>query len=247
MVEVFADEISEVQIAATGLSVYYEDFPALDGVDVEIHRGEFVSLVGVSGSGKTTLLNALAGFIPARGDIRIPGKIGVVFQDHSVFPWMTVSQNIAFGLQNGSPKSVSDIVNQLLKVVRLEDRANKYPAELSGGQIQRVGIARALAPDPDVIFMDEPYGSLDRDTRERMQKWLLDVWNEAHKTIVFVTHDIEEAIFLSDRVLVLNNRKIACEFIVPFSRPRDEDLKFSSEFIRIKKRIFDSMREKAVD
>lgn len=242
MVEALTNKMSEIQIRVENLSVSYEDFCVLEGINLEVQHGEFLSLVGSSGSGKTTLLNALAGFIPAGGDIQIPGKIGVVFQDHSVFPWMTVSQNIAFGLSNGQHANKEEIVRQHLKLTRLEDRADKYPSELSGGQIQRVGIARALAPNPDVIFMDEPYGALDRDTRERMQKWLLDVWTADHKTVIFVTHDIEEAIFLSDRVLVLSNRRIGKEYNVPFDRPRNEDVKFSSDFIAMKKEIFDTMK-----
>lgn len=242
MVKALTNKVSEIQIKVENLSVTYGNFCVLEDVNLEVCSGEFVSLVGASGSGKTTLINALAGFIQANSDIHIPGKIGVVFQDYSVFPWMTVSQNIAFGLHNRQESHKSEIVTQHLKLIQLEDRADKYPAELSGGQIQRVAIARALAPDPDVILMDEPFGALDRDTRERMQKWLLDIWNEDHKTIIFITHDIEEAIFLSDRVLVLSNKRIGKEFKVPFERPRTENIKFTTDFIALKKAIFDTMK-----
>jgi NitT/TauT family transport system ATP-binding protein len=241
MVEAGA-KMRTIQIKVKNLSVCYGDLSVLRGIDLEVFRGEFVSLVGTSGSGKTTMVNALARFIPADGEINIPGKVGVVFQDYSVFPWMTVYDNIAFGLQNGKRSKIAEIVGHHLKLVGLEERADRYPAQLSGGQAQRVGIARALAPDPDVILMDEPYGALDRDTRERMQKWLLDVWNEDHKTVVFITHDIEEAIFLSDRVLVLNGGRISGEYKIPFERPRDEDVKFTTEFIALKKEILDRMR-----
>lgn len=240
--KVFANEMTMAEIVVNNLSVSYGPLSVLEGISLKVDRGEFVSLVGASGCGKTTLLNALAGFIEARGEIQVPGKVGVVFQDYSVFPWMTVAENIAFGLCNGQAKDRANIVQQHLKLVRLDDRADKYPAELSGGQVQRVGIARALAPDPDVIFMDEPYGALDRDTRDRMQNWLLDVWNEEHKTIIFVTHDMEEALFLSDRILVVSNKTISHEFRVPFERPRHEELKFCPDFIAMKKKVLEVMR-----
>jgi len=230
------------EITAKNLSVSYGTLLVLENIDLQVGQGEFLSLVGQSGCGKTTLLNALAGFIGASGEMHVPGKIGVVFQDYSVFPWMTVAENIAFGLTNGSRQDHNAIVASHLKLIRLEDRADRYPAELSGGQIQRVGIARALAANPDVIFMDEPYGALDRDTRERMQKWLLDVWNDQHKTIIFVTHDMEEALFLSDRILVVSNKTISREFRVPFERPRNEELKFSQEFITLKKTVLEAIR-----
>jgi ABC-type nitrate/sulfonate/bicarbonate transport system ATPase subunit len=242
VVEVFANEMTMAEIVVNNLSVSYGPLSVLEGISLEVDRGEFVSLVGASGCGKTTLLNALAGFIEARGEIHVPGKVGVVFQDYSVFPWMTVAENIAFGLRDGQAKDRANIVQQHLKMVRLDDRADKYPAELSGGQVQRVGIARALAPNPDVIFMDEPYGALDRDTRDRMQNWLLDVWNEDHKTIIFVTHDMEEALFLSDRILVVANKTISREFRVPFERPRNEEVKFCPDFIAMKKKVLEVMR-----
>jgi ABC-type nitrate/sulfonate/bicarbonate transport system ATPase subunit len=230
------------ELTAKNLRVSYGALLVLENINLQVEQGEFLSLVGQSGCGKTTLLNALAGFIGASGEMHVPGKVGVVFQDYSVFPWMTVAENIAFGLTNGQKQDQDEIVANHLKLIRLEDRANRYPAELSGGQIQRVGIARALAANPDVIFMDEPYGALDRDTRERMQKWLLDVWNDQHKTIIFVTHDMEEALFLSDRVLVVSNKTISGEFRVPFERPRNEELKFSQDFIALKKTVLEAMR-----
>jgi NitT/TauT family transport system ATP-binding protein len=240
--EVRADKIEGAQINVEHLSIAYRDTVVLNDLSFEVRRGEFVSLVGSSGSGKTTLLNALAGFIPAEGEIKIPGKIGVVFQDYSVFPWMTVAQNIAFGLANGMWGNEAEIVRELLKLIQLEDKADRYPAELSGGQAQRVGIARAFAPDPDVIFMDEPYGALDGHTRVKMQQWLLEVWTARHKTVIFVTHDIDEAIFLSDRILTLSGKKIAAETIVPFQRPRTEEIKFSTDFIRLKREIYERMK-----
>ncbi len=239
MAEIFTDKVIDVQ----NLSVRYKDICVLEDLHLVVRRGEFVSIVGASGSGKTTLLNALAGFVPATGEIKLPSKIGVVFQDYSVFTWMTVAQNIAFGLGNGQHANKQEIVNQHLRMIRLEDHADRYPAQLSGGQMQRVGIARALAPNPDIILMDEPFGSLDHDTRERMQAWLLSVWSTDRKTILFVTHDIEEAIFLSDRVLVLGNKRIAKDYPVEFERPRSENIKFTAQFTDLKKEIFSCMKQ----
>lgn len=224
-------------IQAGNLSVRYGSFSALESVDLRIGTGEFVSIVGTSGSGKTTLLNALAGFVQSTGSVNVPDKIGVVFQDYSVFPWMTVSKNIAFGLNELEHKNQEATIQHYLELIQMEDKASKYPGELSGGQVQRVAIARAFAPEPYLILMDEPFGSLDRHTRERMQHWLLKVWNERHKTIVFVTHDIEEAVFLSDRVIVLRDRRIDSDFMVTFERPRSEQLKVSEEFLRLKQQV----------
>lgn len=243
MAEIRTEQITDVQITTKDLSVFYGEARALENVNLEVRRGEFVSLLGESGSGKTTLLNALAGFIPSTGRIFLEGKVGVVFQDYSVFPSMTVSQNIAFGLENGHRTNAAQILQKHLKLIGLENYADKYPAELSGGEMQRVGIARALAANPDVLLMDEPYGALDRQTRDRMQKWLLDVWSESHKTVIFITHDIEEAIFLSDRVLILKNKTVFDEYSIPFDRPRSEEIKFSLKFVEIKRDILSRMFE----
>lgn len=228
-------------LGARGLSVRYENVSALELVDFEVEAGQFVSIVGTSGSGKTTLLNALAGFVPYTGDVMAPARIGVVFQDYSVFPWMTVAENIAFGIAELEATAQREIVRRYLELVQLEDKANRYPGELSGGQIQRVAIARAFAASPDVILMDEPFGSLDRHTRERMQQWLLSVWSDRDKTIVFVTHDIEEAIFLSDRVVVLHRGRVTADMPIQFPRPRSDDLKFDGEFMRLKKQVLMKM------
>ncbi len=234
--------MSGAPISVRNLSVSYGAGPVLDGIDLDVREGEFLSIVGSSGSGKTTLINALAGFIPSGGEINLRGRLGVVFQDYSVFPWMTVEENIAFGLGDEKGADAATVVAQHLKLSGLEEHRHKYPAQLSGGQSQRVGIARALAPRPDVLLMDEPYGALDRDTRERMQKWLLGVWGEEHKTIIFITHDIEEAAFMSDRVVLLNRKRLTDEFHVPFARPRSEEIKFSPEFNTLKKSILDSLK-----
>src|SRR3989344_5805951 len=171
-------------ISVKNLSVHYDGYCALKGVDFEAGKGEFVAIVGKSGSGKTTFLHALARFVEFSGDISVPKNVG---------------------LENETKEKRAQIVSEHLELAELEDKKDKYPAELSGGQVQRIALARSLAHNPEVLLMDEPYGALDAYTRDKMQQWLLDVWATHKKTVVYVTHDIEEAIFLADRVLVLND------------------------------------------
>ena len=215
-------------ISVKNLSVNYKNYCALKDVYFEVGKGEFIAIVGKSGSGKTTFLQALAGFVPFSGEVIMPKNIGMMFQNYAAFPWLTVSENIAFGLDGKNNDEQIKIIDEHLKLAELEDKKDKYPAELSGGQTQRVALARSLAHNPEVLLMDEPYGALDAYTRDKMQQWLLDVWTVHKKTIIFVTHNIEEAIFLADRVLVLNHRKFIREYIVPFSRNRNADIKFSA-------------------
>ena len=228
-------------ISVKNLSVHYDGYCALKDVEFEAGKGEFVAIVGKSGSGKSTFLHALARFVPFSGDIFMPKNIGMVFQHYAVFPWFTASENIAFGLENETKEKRAQIVNEHLKLAEIEDKKDKYPAELSGGQVQRIALARSLAHNPEVLLMDEPYGALDAYTRDKMQQWLLDVWATRKKTVLFVTHNIEEAIFLADRVLVLNHHKFTKEFMVPFARPRREEVKFTPEFNRLRKEIFESI------
>lgn len=218
------------------LFVNYEDLEVLKGVNLNIKEGEFVAILGKSGCGKTTLINAIAGFLNYEGKITKPKRIGVVFQNYAVFPWLKVKENISFGLEDKN-KVKEDVIKHYLNMIDLKDKSNAYPFELSGGQIQRVALARTLATNPELILMDEPYGALDIYTREKMQKWLLDIWTKERKTILFATHSIEEAIFLADRVLIIGNHKIEKEFKINFKRPRNEDIKFSNEFLELKKRI----------
>ena len=228
-------------ISVKNLSVYYDGCCALKDVEFEAGQGEFVAIVGKSGSGKTTFLHALARFIPFSGEISVPKNVGMVFQHYAVFPWFTASENIGFGLGDKTGNKRAQIVREHLKLAEIEDKKDKYPAELSGGQVQRIALARSLAHNPDVLLMDEPYGALDAYTRDKMQQWLLDVWATHKKTVVFVTHNIEEAVFLADRVLVLNHHKFTKEFMVPFARPRREEVKFTPEFSRLRKEIFNSI------
>jgi ABC-type nitrate/sulfonate/bicarbonate transport system ATPase subunit/ABC-type nitrate/sulfonate/bicarbonate transport system permease component len=239
-----ADASSSIQLE--GVSVAYDGRTVLDAVSVDVKRGEFVAIVGLSGSGKTTLLNAVAGFVEATGTVRRPGPIGVVFQDYAAYPWLTARDNIAFGLRDHLSHALdadaARVVDHHLELAGLAGKADAYPAQLSGGQVQRIGVARALAPSPDVILMDEPYGALDRYTREKMQEWLLSVWAQHQHTILFVTHDIEEALYLADRVIVLVDGRIAGELRVPFVRPRLEALKFAREFVELKRDVLVTMR-----
>lgn len=228
-------------ISVKDLTVKHDGASVLKGLNFEAFKGEFVVIVGKSGSGKTNFLKSLAGFITFTGEVVMPEKVGMVFQHYAVFPWLTVAENIAFGLDNKSDEEKNEIIKENLKLAELEDKKDKYPAELSGGQVQRVALARSLAHDPEVLLMDEPYGALDAYTRDKMQQWLLKVWSERKKTIIFVTHNIEEAIFLADRVIIMKNKKFAKEVIVSFKRPRNEDIKFSFDFNKLRKVLFDSL------
>ncbi|MBU0629010.1 MAG: ABC transporter ATP-binding protein [Nanoarchaeota archaeon] len=217
------------------LNVRYGGYLVIENLRLELKKGEFVSIVGKSGCGKTTLLNAIAGFIDYKGGIDKPDEIGFVFQNYAVFPWLNVRNNICFGLKD------TKLVDHFLKVTSLEDKKNKYPFELSGGQVQRVALARTLAANPELILMDEPYGALDVYNREKMQQWLLKIWHEQKKTILFVTHSIEEAIFLSDRTLLIQDKHLTKEFVISFPRPRRKDIKFDEKFIQLKKKISESI------
>lgn len=228
-------------IQVRSLRVSFEKNEVLHNMDLMVEHGEFVSIVGKSGCGKSTLLYALAGFIAKEGEVQMPTDVGMVFQNYALFPWLTVRGNIAFGLHGIKGRQREDLIQQHLEMIGLSDDAHKYPAQLSGGQTQRVALARALAPNPEVILMDEPFGALDMYTRKKMQTWLLDIWEKDHKTVLFVTHDIEEAIFLSDRVIVLGKGDVLCEFLVPFDRPRTEQIKFMSLFIELKRQILEKM------
>ena len=207
---------------------------ALVDINLRIEEGEFVCLLGPSGCGKSTLLKIIAGLIPATsGRITINGRPvngpgperAVVFQDYALFPWMTVRDNVEFGLEARRRPAAErrEVSSRLLKVVGLSDFAERFPHQLSGGMKQRVSIARALAVDPSLLLMDEPFGALDAQTRHLLQDELLRVWREYRKTVVFVTHSIEEAIYLSDRIVVMTARpgRVKQIMVVPEARPRD--------------------------
>ncbi|MBM3281451.1 MAG: ABC transporter ATP-binding protein [Candidatus Harrisonbacteria bacterium] len=213
-------------------------------------EAEFIALLGPSGCGKSTLLRMIAGLSEINGGeivvhgkkVTGPGKDrGMVFQSFTLFPWLTVAENIAFGPKmNGAGKEEQKkIIEKYLEVTGLTGFADFYPKNLSGGMQQRVAIARTLANQPTTLLMDEPFGALDSQTRSKMQEFLTEVWEKEKKLILFVTHDVEEAVFLADRVIVLSSRpmKIKKEFVISFPRPRRHELKNSSEFFQLKKEL----------
>jgi NitT/TauT family transport system ATP-binding protein len=219
-------------IEIRGVTKAFGDIVALDGIDLDVARGELVCLLGPSGCGKSTLLNAVAGFVaPTAGEILADGKRvsepgpdrGMVFQEYALFPWMTVRANIAFGLEMRGEAGVRGKVDALLAKLRLTEFAERFPKDLSGGMRQRVAIARVLALDSPILLMDEPFGALDALTRRNLQDELLRIWLELHKTILFVTHSIDESIYLADRIVVMTYRPGRVKAIVPvtFPRPRD--------------------------
>jgi NitT/TauT family transport system ATP-binding protein len=227
--------------------VFKEEVTALDGIDLEVAAGEFVCLLGPSGCGKSTLLNVIAGFIePTSGTVTANGKPvtapgpdrAMVFQEYALFPWMTVQDNIAFGLQirGDSQEAIARVTSDLLGKLQLNDFRDRYPKDLSGGMRQRVAIARALAIDSPMLLMDEPFGALDALTRRTLQDELLRVWSELRKTIVFVTHGIEESTYLADRVVAMTYRPGTVKRIVPITLPRPRDPS-SPEFNALKKQI----------
>lgn len=221
----------------------------LRGVDGEIYDQEFVSLIGPSGCGKTTLLNLIAGLIsPSGGRILLDGKPvagpgrdrGVVFQQDAILPWRTVTRNVEYGLElRGEDRTRRrEVALGFLRVVGLEQFADFYPKELSGGMKKRVALAAVFANNPEVLLMDEPFGSLDYPTKLALQRELLTIWDREKKTTVFVTHDLEEALFLSDRVMALARGVIESVVEVPFPRPRTDELRVSLEFQEMKKLLW---------
>ncbi|MGQ9366387.1 ABC transporter ATP-binding protein [Azospirillum sp. ST 5-10] len=233
--------------------------PAVMETDLEIRPGEFVCILGPSGCGKSTLLNAIAGYVaPSGGAVRVDGEPvtgpgpdrGMVFQQYSLFPWKTIRQNIAFGpkVAGLGPVECESTANTFLEMVGLTRFANAYPAELSGGMQQRVGIARALANYPSVLLMDEPFGALDAQTRLMMQESLLGIWSEFGTTVVFVTHDVDEAIFLADRVLIMSASpgSIIDDLAVGLPRPRHPDMATGEEFVRLKKLCLERIRAESL-
>ena len=220
---------------------------ALKDIDLDIPRGQFVCLLGPSGCGKSTLLNAVAGFsLPSSGSISADGRIvtgpgperGMVFQEYALFPWMTVAENIAFGLEiKGMDKVAIDAtVAKLLGMLSLGDFRARFPKDLSGGMRQRVAIARVLALDSPIMLMDEPFGALDALTRRNLQDELLRIWAELKKTIIFVTHSIEEALYMADRIVVMTYRPgtVKRDILVDLPRLRDPA---SADFNALKREL----------
>ncbi len=231
-------------------------FLAVDGASLEIAKGEFVAIVGPSGCGKTTFLNAVDGLLPLTSGslmlddrpIERPGPDrAVVFQQPSLLPWRTVIGNVTYGLelQGVDSREAKERARQLIELVGLQGFEESFPLELSGGMQQRVNLARALAVDPEILLLDEPFAALDAQTRETMQGELMRIWSKTRKTALFVTHDIVEAVYLADRVLVFTARpgRVKLVLSVDFPRPRDLRIKRDLRFVEIETRIWESIRE----
>jgi len=232
---------------------------AINEIDLKIKNKEFATILGPSGCGKSTLLRIVAGLIkPTEGIVRLDGNVisrpgqdrGMVFQSYTLFPWLTVTENIRFGLEiSGMVKAKQEqIAQEFVEKVGLKGFEKTYPRGLSGGMKQRVAIARALANNPAILLLDEPFGALDAQTRALMQELLTQIWEELHKTILFVTHDVEEAIFLSDRVFVMTARpgKIKAEIDISLERPRNYEIKATESFLNLKKQALALIREEAI-
>ena len=224
---------------------------ALNGVDLDIYENEFICVVGPSGCGKSTLLNIIAGLLePTSGSVYVNGKKvegtgierGVVFQQYALFPWLTVLKNVMFGLKlkGMSEAEAKEVAMKYIKMVQLEDFVDSYPKELSGGMKQRVAIARAYAVQPEVLLMDEPFGALDAQTRTQLQSELIQTWQEEKKTCFFITHDVEEAIILATKVIVMSARPGRIKRIIDINLPypRTQDLKMQKEFLDLKAQIW---------
>ncbi len=221
---------------------------AIEHLDLDIREGEFVSIVGPSGCGKSTFLKIVNGLLPqSEGEIEVAqpehGRAhAMVFQDSALFPWYTIIANVAYGLIcQGVPKKEAEArARPLIEMVGLTGFENKYPYQLSGGMQQRANLARALAVDPEILLMDEPFAALDAQTRELMQAELLRIWTEARKTVLFVTHQIEEAIYLSDRVVVMSARpgRILADIAIDLARPRDLHVKRTPRFVEYAEQIW---------
>ena len=224
---------------------------ALNGVDMDIHENEFICVVGPSGCGKSTLLNIIGGLeTPTEGKVLVDGAEvtgpgpdrGIVFQQYALFPWLTVEKNVQFGLklQGKSKEEAEELAHKYLKMVDLEGFAKAYPKELSSGMKQRVAIARAYAVNPKVLLMDEPFGALDAQTRTQLQQELLNTWEKEQKTCFFITHDVEEAIILAQRVVIMCARpgrvKEIVDIDIPY--PRDQETKMSPRFLELKNHIW---------
>ncbi len=236
-----------------------EPLVVLDDFNLEVAANEFVTIVGTSGCGKSTLLNIIGGLLEStEGEVRIDGNAirgpgrdrGFVFQSYSLFEWLTVERNIQFALKKSdlSPAQKNEAVQHYIGIVGLKGFEKAYPKQLSGGMRQRVAIARALVYRPEVLLMDEPFGALDAQTRGMMQELLLNVWEEHRTTVVFITHDVEEAIFLSDRVIVMSSLpgRLKTQIQVPIPRPRSYEVMTQAAFIDIKRQVIEAIREETL-
>lgn len=226
---------------------------ALHQVDAQIRPGEFIALIGPSGCGKSTLLRLLAGLdTPTEGTLKVDSKLitgpsrerGLVFQDATLCPWLTVAENVRFGLKIAHQKNTDDAVHELIELVGLTGFEHEYPSQLSGGMQQRVALARALINYPKIMLFDEPFGALDAFTRMRLHDELIHIWQKRKITMIIVTHDVEEAVYLADRVFTMTPRPAVLKKIVPVNLPHPRD-RNSPEFIALKEKVLDILNFKA--
>jgi NitT/TauT family transport system ATP-binding protein len=263
MSEIIDKPVSKGRVEVENFDLRYEtrdgDVEAVSDVSLHVDPGEFVSIIGPSGCGKSTLLNAVAGFLkPTSGTVLVDGEPvngpsaerGMVFQQYSLFPWKTVRGNVEFGLKmRGMDRYHREHASRtLLGLAGLLAFEDQYPESLSGGMKQRVGIVRALATGPKVLLLDEPFGALDAQTRVIMQQILTNMWQRLKISVLFVTHDIDEAIFLSDRVYCMTARPgtIKAEIVVPLERPRQQAMMMSSEFLQLRRGLMSLIREESL-
>lgn len=250
--------VTKGRVAIERLEIRFREQTAVTEFSLQVEPGEFICLLGPSGCGKSTVLNAVAGFVaPNLGRIAVDGhpvtgpgpERGMVFQQHSLFPWKTVLDNVAFGprMQGRSRADATDLARQYLDLVGLGSSADRYPATLSGGMAQRVGIARALVNHPSVLLMDEPFGALDAQTRSIMQESLLRLWSQTGNTVLFVTHDIDEALILADRVVVMSAApgRVLLDLQVELPRPRPEDVFAHPAFAEHKRQCLKLIRQES--
>lgn len=216
----------------------YDNEEVLKNLSFKLKKGSFASILGKSGCGKTSLLNSIAGFLKHSGKIKKPENIAIVFQNYSLFPWLTVKKNIEFATKK---ETSPELIPNLLELINLKDRENDYPSQLSGGEKQRVAIARALAKQPDLLLLDEPFANLDFYTRMKMQDWLNKIVVEKKITTLLVTHDVEEALLLSDSVMILKEGKIHNSIIVPYGRPRENEIRYSEDFVKLKQELINQI------
>ena len=249
--------MTDSRVVVDGVSKSFEGengpVQALDAVDFEVRDGELVCIVGPSGCGKTTLFRIIGGLdSPTAGEVTLSGSpvtgptpdLGIVFQEYHLFPWRTVRGNVAFGLEQLalSGDARERRISEMLRLVGLEGTADSYPSQLSGGMKQRVAIARSLAVDPEFLLMDEPFGSVDAQTRSMLHEELLDVWHETGKTILFVTHDVEEAVTLADRIVVMTPGPGRVREIVDVDLPRPRS-RTDGAFVEYRERVRSLIRE----
>ncbi|MBR6222907.1 MAG: ABC transporter ATP-binding protein [Lachnospiraceae bacterium] len=235
----------ETAVKISNLNKYFADLQVLSDISLDVKKGEFISVIGVSGCGKSTLIRIIGGLETLTdGEVLVNGetvkkpsrKVGFVFQDHRLLPWLTVEDNIKLALEKGT-KDTDEIVDKYLKLVGLESFKKAYPTQLSGGMAQRVAIARALANQPDILLLDEPFGALDAITRISMQQELQKIWKKENITMILITHDIAEAVFLGERVVVMSSRPGRVKDIIPVDAVCHYQ-RTGSDFARTRDRIY---------